>query len=71
MAFFAESDGRVIVGKDDPDPMQCPDCRKLIPSKKADKGGKLRCTNCQFQGKVDEFKARFVEIAVARVLVAV
>lgn len=70
MAFFLEHEGKVVIGKDDPDPMHCPDCAKMFPQKQAEKG-KLRCPHCQYLGKTDEFSARFVEVTTARVLIAV
>lgn len=70
MSFFTESEGKVYIGKDDPEPVQCPDCRKVFELKKVSKA-KIRCPHCQYQGESSEFKGRFVEIAVVRVLVAV
>lgn len=70
MGFFAEADGKLFVGKDDPDPFRCPDCTKSFPPKKADKGGKLRCPVCQHLGSLADFKGNFLLLTEARVLVS-
>lgn len=68
---MVEAGGKIYLAKDEPDPMQCPDCRKIQPAQKGKGTTKIRCLNCRWQGTIDEFKAHFIEIGTARVVVAV
>jgi tRNA(Ile2) C34 agmatinyltransferase TiaS len=70
LSLFLESEGRIVVGKDDPDPLKCPDCGKLFDGALGT-GGKMRCPSCRYQGTKNEFKTKVAQVAEARVLVAV
>lgn len=66
--MLLEVDGKLIVGKSEPDPLRCPQCRRFLPWKKMAPQENLRCPFCAHQGLVEEFEANFVELAPVRLL---
>lgn len=70
MSYFTQHDGRVFVGKDDPDPIVCPHCGEMqkVPVRPK---LRIRCKHCKQSAYADEFKAEFRQVGEARVLVAV
>jgi DNA-directed RNA polymerase subunit RPC12/RpoP len=71
MSYFAEFDGKIFVEQGDPDPLRCPDCRRIFPSSPTLKDGdKLRCPGCSYDGRAEAFKAKFVGLCECRVLAA-
>lgn len=70
MSFFEQFDGKIFVEDGDPEPMRCPDCRRVFQlTLSMMKGGKVRCPGCQYDGNKTDFKGSFVEIGKCRILV--
>lgn len=69
VSLLIEIEGKVIIGKDDPLPFRCPDCRRLFEGVRREPGFKVRCPFCQLQTKIANFqKVKFAEIAEARII---
>lgn len=66
--MLLEIDGKVLVGKDEHDPLRCPNCKRFLPWKEIAAEENLRCNLCAHQGLVEEFEASFVELAPVRLL---
>lgn len=67
--MLLEVDGKLVVGKSEPNPLRCPQCRRFSPWKETAAEGNLRCNFCSHQGTIEEFKeVNFVEIAPVRLL---
>lgn len=65
---MVEAGGKIYLAANEPNPVQCPECRKIQAPQV---GKKIRCLNCRWQGDQDAFRqTNFIEIGTARVVVA-
>lgn len=72
MNLFLEVEGKIFVGEGQPDPLVCPDCKRVfaVPGR-ITKENPLRCPYCERRGEKQEFEANFQQLGFARVLVQV
>lgn len=67
--MLLEVDGKLVVGKSEPDPLRCPNCHRFFSRKvSTPEGENLRCIWCAHQSAIEEFEAKFVELAPVRLL---
>lgn len=65
--MLLEVDGKVLVGKSDPNPLRCPNCKRFFPWKEEEESP-VRCPQCAHQGDFSDFRTEFRELCLARVL---
>lgn len=64
--MLLEVDGKLLVGKGEPNPLRCPQCNRFFPRKATEEH--RRCPFCSLQAEVEDFEVEFVELAPVKLL---
>lgn len=68
--MLLEMDGKLVIGKSEPNPFRCPMCHRFFsPGKETASEENRRCPFCSFQSATQDFEAvKFVELAPVKLL---